>query len=240
MPQKHGAQRRRQRQRVQRRNRHRDADRHRELAEQGSRDTGDKGDRHKHRKQHERDRDDRARNLGHGFFGRVGRRQFRLFFHDAFDIFDNDDRVVDQNADRQHHRQQRDRIGRIAHRQQHREAADDADRHRYRRDQCRAQRAEKQEDDDHDENKRDQQRDQNVVDRVEDKGRRVVIDEIFETQGKSLAQALHIGADQLRGLHGVGPGGQIYADRDRRLAVEAALDILVLGAEFDPSHVLDS
>ena len=82
--------------------------------------------------------------------------RFGFFLHDAFDVLDHDDRVVDQDADRQHHREQRDRIGRIAHHQQHREGADHADRHRDCRNEGRAQAAEKHEDDDHDQHKGDQ------------------------------------------------------------------------------------
>ena len=137
---------------------------------------GNEGDRHEHRKQHQRDRDDRRGDLGHRLLGRLGGRQAGLLLHDALDILDHDDRVIDQDADRQHHREQRDRIGRIAQHQQHREAADHADRHRDGRDQRRAQAAEKDEDDDDDQHEGLGQRDQHVVDRGADEGRRVVID----------------------------------------------------------------
>ena len=63
------------------------------------------------------------------FFVASRGRQAGFFLHDAFDVLDHDDRIVDQDADRQHHREQRDRIGRIAEHQQHREGADHADRH---------------------------------------------------------------------------------------------------------------
>ena len=77
------------------------------------------------------------------------------------------------------------------------------------------------------------------MDRVEDKRGRVVIDEVFEARRKTLAQSRHIGAHQICGRNGIGAGGQINADRDGRLAVEAGLDVLVLRAEFDPRHILD-
>ena len=150
MTQKHCAQRRRQRQRVHCRNQHRDADRHRELAEQLAGNARNEGDRHEHRQQHQRDRDDRRGDLGHRLLGCLGGRKAGLLLHDALDVLDDDDRVIDQDADCQHHREQRDGIGRISHYQQHREGADHADRHRDGRDQRRAQAAEKNEDDDDD------------------------------------------------------------------------------------------
>ena len=215
------------------------ADRDRELPEQGARHAGDEGDRHKHRKQNQRDRKDRTGNLRHRLFGGVAGRELRIFLHDALDVFDDDDRVVDEDADRQHHRQKRNRVGRIAHRQQYREAADDADRHRDRWDQGRAQRSEKQEHHNHNEDECYQQRDQHVLDRVIDKRGRVVIDDVFETGRKTLAQSRHIGAHQLCGRDGIGARREISADRDRRLAIEASLDVLAFRAEFDPCHILD-
>ena len=70
-----------------------------------------------------------------------------------------------------------------------------------------------------------------------DKGGRVVIDQIFEAWREALAQAIQICDDLRSGLHGVGAGREIDADRHRRLAVEAAFDVLVLGAEVDPGDI---
>ena len=84
----------------------------------------------------------------------VGGRELGLLLQHALDVLDDDDRVVDDDADRQHHREQRHRIGGIAHRQQHREGADQADRHRHRGNDRGAQIAEEQEDHDDDEDER--------------------------------------------------------------------------------------
>src|SRR4029077_9957941 len=54
---------------------------------------------------------------------------------------------------------------------------------------------------------------------------------------EALAQAIQICDDLRSGLHGVGTRREIDADRDRRLAVEAAFDVLVLGAEVDPGDI---
>ncbi len=119
----------------------------------------------------------------------------RLLLQDPFDVLDDDDRVVDQNADRQHHGQQRNGVGGISHHQQHREGADDADRHRDCRDEGRAQAAEEQEDHDHDEHEGNDQCHQDVTDGVLNENGRVVIDQIFEARRKVLAQAFQVRLD---------------------------------------------
>ena len=52
----------------------------------------------------------------HGALGRLGGRQLGMLLHHPLDVLDHDDRVVDDDADGQHDRQQRDRVGRIADR----------------------------------------------------------------------------------------------------------------------------
>ena len=127
---------------------------------------GNEGDRHEHRQQHQRDRDDRRGDLRHRLLGRLGRRKIRLLLHHALDILDHDDGIIDHNADSEHHREQRYRVGRIAERQQHREGADQADRNRDRRNDGRAQIAEEQENHDHDEQEGFAQRLQHLLDGV--------------------------------------------------------------------------
>ena len=100
-----------------------------------------------------------------------------FFLHHALDVLDHDDGVVDDDADRQHHREQRYGVGGIAHRQQHREGADQADRHRDRGDDRGAEAAEEQEHHDHDQHEGHDQRLQHLVNRVADEGRRVVVDD---------------------------------------------------------------
>jgi hypothetical protein len=50
----------------------------------------------------------------HGLLGRVSRRKLGVRLHHLLDSFDNDNGIVDDDADRQNHRQQRHRIGRIS------------------------------------------------------------------------------------------------------------------------------
>ena len=58
--------------------------------------------------------------------------------------------------------------------------------------------------------------------------------------GKRWLRRSIVGVDQRSGLHGVGAGRKIDADRHRRLAVEAAFDVLVLGAELDAGDIADA
>ena len=60
---------------------------------------------------------------------RLHRRQL-LLFHEAEDVLEHDDRVVDDDADHQHQRQHRDLVQREAHRVHQRVGRDDRRRNR--------------------------------------------------------------------------------------------------------------
>ena len=65
----------------------------------------------------------------HRLLGRGGNRQVRLLLDHALDVLDHDDGIVDDDADGEHQREQRDGVGRIADQQHDREGADDRYRH---------------------------------------------------------------------------------------------------------------
>ena len=165
--QQHRAKRRAERQRIERRDQHRDRDRDRELPEQLAADAGNEGDRHEDRQQHQRDGDDRAGDLAHRLLAGLRHRQLGFLLDDPLDVLDHDDGIVDHDADREHQRQQRDRVGRIADRQHHGEGADDRHRHGDQRDERRPQLAEKQE---HDERHEDDGLDQRANDLFDGRG----------------------------------------------------------------------
>ncbi len=110
------------------------------------------------------------------------RRQIRLLLHHPLDVLHHHDRVVDDDADRQHHRQQGDGVGRVAERQQHREGADQADRHRDGRDDGGAQVAQEQEHHEHHQHERLGQRLDHLLDGVGDEGRAVVEDDLLQAR----------------------------------------------------------
>ena len=107
------------------------------------------------------------------------------------DGLDDDDRVVDDDADRQDEGEKRDGVGREAQRQHDRKGADEGDRHGDDRDQGRAQIPEKEEDDDADEHKGFEQRLLHLVDHRFDKDRRVVHHVIGDIVGKEGLDLLH-------------------------------------------------
>ena len=70
------------------------------------------------------------------------------------DVLQHHDRVVDDEPDRQHHRQQRQRVDREAEHVHERERADQRHRDRHERDDRRAQASQEEEDHQHDEQDR--------------------------------------------------------------------------------------
>ncbi len=238
--QHHRAQRRAQGQRVDGRDQHRDGYGHGELAEQLSADPGNERHRHEHRQENERDRDDRTGNLGHRLLGRRRDRQLGLLGDHPLDILDDDDRVVDDDADGEHERQQRYGIGRVADDQHDREGADDRHRHGDQRDQGRAQPAEEQEHDDRHQYESDDEGADDLAERRGDEDRGVPEEGVADILRKALLQPVQ-GLPHLPGdIDRVGAGGLVDADRRRRRAVEPAVPLLCLGPEIDARHVLDA
>ncbi len=75
--------------------------------------TGDESGRYEHGEEDEADGYQRARDLFHGLVGGVFRPR-RAYV--PLDVFDHDDGVVDDDADREDEREQRERVDRIAER----------------------------------------------------------------------------------------------------------------------------
>ena len=94
--------------------------------------------RDEHRRQHQRDRDHRAGDLVHRLARGFLRRQAFLG-HDPLDVLDHHDRVVDHDADRQHHAEQAELVDREAEHLHAEERAEQRDRDDQRRDQRGAQ-----------------------------------------------------------------------------------------------------
>ena len=107
----HGAECGRQRQRVDGRNHHRDRNGNRELAEKLTGNARNERHRDEHRQQHQRNGDNRCRDLAHGKPRGLRRRDARVFLQLGLDRLDHDDRIIDDDADSQHERQQRDSVG---------------------------------------------------------------------------------------------------------------------------------
>ena len=150
---------------------------------------GHEGRRQEHRHQHQRDADDRPEQLAHRLDRGVVAR------HALFDVFrdplDDDDRVVDDDADRQDQREQGRQVDRESERRHAGEGADDRDRHRRRRHQRCAQVLQEDQDDNEHQHAGLPQRLVDLVDRVLDEDRRIVRDAVGQAGRKAARQLLH-------------------------------------------------
>ena len=86
----------------------------------------------------------------------------------ALDVFDDDDRVVHDQSDRKHDREQREQVEREAEDLHQKQRADERNRNRDDRHDDRAERAEEQKDHDHHDEQRVDQRLHDFVDGVVD------------------------------------------------------------------------
>ena len=163
-----------------------------------------------------------------------------FFFYDPLNVLDDDDGVVDDDADGEHKRQQGDGVGRVSDEQEHGECADDGYRHGNQGNQSRSQLAEKQKDDDADENDRDDERAHHFDDRRGNEDRRVEEHRVGQIGGEARRQRVHGIANLFRHLDCVGSRRLINADCGRRRTVETAIAILRLSAHFDPGDVADA
>ena len=105
-----------------RRSRYRD----RELAEELARDAGNEGCGNEHGRQHNGNGDQGAADLVHRLVRGIARRQAALQI--SFDVLDDDDRIVDDNADRQHQTEQREIVERKSESRENGKRADQRNR----------------------------------------------------------------------------------------------------------------
>ena len=233
------AQRRRERERDDSRDHHRDRDRHRELAVELARQPAEEGDRHEHRAEHQHDRHHRPSHLAHRLDRRLARREV-LLVHDALDVLEHHDGVVDHDADGEHHAEKRQRVDRVAEHVQSGEAADQRHRHRGDRDQGSAPVLQEQEHHQHHEQHRLAQREQHFADRHPHEPRRVVGHRIGHALRKARHDFVHGLHDAVGDLERVGARQQEDADQRRLPAVHAPDELVVLRGELDARHVLQA
>ena len=230
------AQRRRQDHRHQHRQRHRRHDGHGELAVDHAGRAAEEGHRHEDRRQHQRHADQRAGDLPHRLARRLQRRQAFLAHH-ALDVLDDDDRVVDQQADGQHHRQHRQRVERVAEHRQHAEGAHQHHRHRDRRDQRGAEVLQEQVHDQEDQHHGLDQRLDHLLDGDAHERRRVVGLDHLDAGREELAELVELRIDALDRVERVRAGRQLDRQARRRLAVEVRDRGVALAAQLDARHV---
>ncbi len=215
---------------------HREHDRHGELLVHLSRDTAHERDRDEHRAEHGDDRDQRTSHLLHRSVGSHARRDFVLR-HDALDVLDHHDGVVDDDTDRESQAEEREQIDREAECPEAQKRADDGHGHREQRDQRRTPVLQKDEDDDRDERHRDQQRVDHLVNRRGDEGSRVEPDLVMHACRERLLQLRHPLDVRVAHCERVGARAEVHDDRRDRLPVVHADEAVVARAEAHGAHI---
>ena len=190
------AQRRAERERVERGDDRRDGDGDRELAVELAGDAADERRRDEHRRQHQGDGDDRAADFVHRLARGVARRLAQLQV--PLDVLDHHDRVIHDDADREHEAEQREIVEREAQRRQHGERADERHGNRDQRDDRRAPVLQEHDHDEHDQQHGLEDGLLHRGDRLLDELRRVVADLALEPGGKALAQLVQRRLDRAR------------------------------------------
>ena len=161
----------------------------RELTVKLSGEPRHKSSGNEHRHQDQRDAEDRAGQVVHRPARRLAAGEPLLDV--ARDAFDDDDRVVDDDSDRQHEGEQRREIDREAQGRHGGEGADERHRHGGGRDQHRAPVLQEDENDDQHQNGRLDQRAINFVDRGPHEFRGVVRDAVDEALREALGEFVH-------------------------------------------------
>ena len=169
---------RRQRQRDDHRQDQRYADRHREFAEQQTDIAAHQEERNEHGNQRQRDRGNREADLA-GALERSLRRVHPLF-EVAVHVLDDDDSIVDDEANRDRQRHQRQIVEAVAELVEHPKGADQRQRHGDGRDNRRPKIPQEQKDHHDDQCDAEQQRELHVADRGADRLRAIGQDRYFD------------------------------------------------------------
>src|SRR3984893_937882 len=162
-----------------------------------------------------------------------------MLLHHPLDILDYDDGVVHDDADGEHDGQQRDRVGRIAHRLEHDEGADQADRNRQRRYQRRAQAAEEEKHYDHDENEGLDQCLLDFVNGVGDERGRIIGNSPGKIVGKVVLELAQAGTHRFDRSDRIGARCLIDRHHGGGPAVESRFAVEIGGAQLQLRSVAE-
>ena len=209
-----------------------------ELAEELTHDARDERAGHEHRREHQADGDDGAGDFAHGDDG--GLPGGKPAFHVVLDGLDDDDGVVDHDADGEHQAEEREVIDAEAHGQHDAEGADDADRNGDQGDHGGPPVLEEEQDDDGDEDDGFLEGLVDLLDGLSDEGGGVVADLVGHALGEGFGHLGDAGLDDVGDFEGVGVGQGEDAEAGGGAAVDAGVDVEVLGAQLDAGDVLEA
>ena len=189
----------------------------------------------KTRDQHQRDGDERAADLVHGLVSGLARRQ--ALAQIALDVLDDDDRVIDDDADREHETEQRQSVERDPHRRHDGERADQRHGDGDDRNDRGAPRLQEQDDDHDDEQHRLEQRPHHGIDRRLDEVGRIVDHRIADARREVLGQSAHLGLDGPSRRQRVRARPLKDDEGGRHLVIEVSVDRVVLRPELDARDI---
>src|ERR1700739_3347527 len=233
----HGAQGRAERQRDKAGDNRRGRNRHRELTKEQSGDASEEGRWHEYGAERQCDRYQRATDFVHCSMGRF--KWGHSGAHIALDVFDDDDRVVDDDTDRQHEAEQGQVVQRYPKYSEDRRGADQRNRNGDDGNDRRAPALQKQEYHPDDEEDRDKNRDDNLLDRLGNEDIRIVDDRRVDTWRKIFLQLLHLRQNFMLDRERVCPGLGIDDQDCRIAAVHVGRVAVIRGADLDPADVAD-
>src|SRR5262249_4097965 len=186
----------------------------------------------------EGDRDQRPADFVHRPMGCLQGRH--AVAHVTLDVFDDDDRVVDDDADRQHEAEQRQVVERYAKGREDRECPDQGDRDGDDRNYGRSPALQEEEYDAHHQEDCHENRYDDLVDRLRDEDRRVIDDDRVDAGWKILLQLLHRRQDFMIDGERVGAGLGIDEEGRRIAAVHVGRAAVIRGADLDPTDVTNA
>ncbi|VWC36642.1 hypothetical protein BUB20358_06688 [Burkholderia ubonensis] len=225
----------RQREGIERGDDRRDRDGQRELPVELAGQARHERERDEHAGKRQRDRDDRRAHFLHREIGRILRRQPPGDI--ALDVFHHHDRVVDDDPDRQHHPEQRQRVDRESEHEQQREGADNRNGHRQQRNDGGAPGLQKQDDDDHDQRDRFEQRGNHGGDAGAHELGRIENDPVIDAGGHVRLDFRHRLPDLVRNRQRVSAGRLKDAEPHCGFAVDHRSQAVVRCAELDVRDV---
>ncbi len=160
--------------------------------------------------------------------------------HDPLDVFQHDDRIVNDDTDRQHHAEQGQRVDRVAQQVEAGKSADQRHRHGDGGNQRRPPVLQEQEDHQEHEDHRLAQRLDHLTNRHLDKARGVIRHCIRESGRELQRQGLERVLDHASDFERIGAGLQENSNQGSVAAVVAADEVVVLRPEFDPRDVFQA
>ena len=160
-----------------------------------------------------------------------------MLAHEPLGVLEHDDGVVDDDADGNHHRKERQNVDAVTHHPKASARANERNGHRNHGNERRAPGAEEKKDDDGHQEGGLNERVAHLADGGTDEAGSVKGDAVLDVGRELLGQHIQPGADAVGGLQRVGTGLQEDADTGDWFAVEHAELLVTLRAKLDAGHV---